>query len=401
MRKIILTAVFFIGCAISSIAQESSKLTIPSGPAFSIVDMEPTAVMRPTNARAVATDLLNKLDKEGRMNLNVALEVTPYWLTSRPKLDRQKYLHPDIKQAFLQSLSFSGAAVRDTANSATKIGTGFRFKLLNGRAVDELAAADEELRKAASIIGIITGVRTFVADTSTKAGTINVLMSNLQTAGISAATVEKVKKDALVLASRFADSKQDIRQMLDDLRDMRADANKDLAQKVSDLTYERRGWFVEFAGAAAYNSAAKKNLERTGVWGNLSYFMSPDDQFTLTARYMSRRSDTSLDNFDVGMSFLKKMPSFNISVEGMLRSYNAKIPGVNDAGVAYLKAKKATTYRLAVQSSYNLNENLSVNFSFGKDFNSPTITTKGFFSILGLSFAVFDKEIGKLPKQEQ
>lgn len=52
-------------------AQDISKLTIPTSPAFSILDFEPSAIMRPTSARGLAADVLNAFDKNGKLLLNL------------------------------------------------------------------------------------------------------------------------------------------------------------------------------------------------------------------------------------------------------------------------------------------------------------------------------------------
>jgi hypothetical protein len=103
----------------------------------------------------------------------------------------------------------------------------------------------------------------------------------------------------------------------------RDNADMDLKKKISDLVYDRRGFILEFAGATGYHSDEKK-FERLGFWGNASYFVSPDDFFTLTARYMHRSNDTAINNVDVGLGFLTKGTSYNISIEAMLRWYRAE-----------------------------------------------------------------------------
>lgn len=97
---VILTSFF----ALQSVdGQNASKLTVPSSPSFSILNYEPSAVMRPANARELAADILNSFDKEGKLILNPGLEVTPYWLKSHPTLDRNTYLHPNTGQAFYKA----------------------------------------------------------------------------------------------------------------------------------------------------------------------------------------------------------------------------------------------------------------------------------------------------------
>lgn len=168
-----------------------------------------------------------------------------------------------------------------------------------------------------------------------------------------------------------------------------------MSKKVSDLIYERRGFILEFAGAAGYNTSGN-SLERIGFWGNASYYVSADDLFTLTARFMNKNTNTALTNFDIGLGFLKKTSNYNISVEGMFRWYRAEILDRNINNQTILRSNKGFTYRLAVQSSYIISREVSINLSIGKDFNSPFISSSGFFSILGFNYSIFSKQPLKL-----
>ncbi len=84
MSKRLITLLFAFSIALHSLAQDETKLTIPSTPAFSILNYEPTSVMKPTSNKDLAADVLNSFDKDGKLLMNLGLEVSPYWLKSRP-----------------------------------------------------------------------------------------------------------------------------------------------------------------------------------------------------------------------------------------------------------------------------------------------------------------------------
>lgn len=108
--------------------------------------------------------------------------------------------------------------------------------------------------------------------------------------------------------------------------------------------------------------------------------------------------DTSFNNFDFGVGFLKQTSTYNISAEGMFRWYRAEFPDINIGGARITRVEKDFTYRLAVQGSYIISRDLSLNLSLGKDFNSPFIESSGFFSILGINYSIFNKERVMLEK---
>ncbi len=276
-------------------AQYASRLTVPTSPAFSILNYEPTAVMRPTNAKELAADVLNSFNKDGKLLLNPGLEVTPYWLKSHPELNRNTYLNPTPAQAFLQSFSLSAATVKDSVSGNNKLGAGFRFKLFNGQPIKELTKASAEQLAQSTILDAINAVRATQDNSDTKRTAIDAIVKNLQDNNTSNKVVEAVKKQAETLANNYSDSTDDIKLFLKQLISDRASANIELSKKVSALIYERRGFILEFTGAAGYNTSGNRR-ERMGFWGNASYYVSADDLFTLTARFMNKDTDTALTN---------------------------------------------------------------------------------------------------------
>lgn len=375
-------------------AQQASRVTIPGSPAFGILNFEPSAVMRPTNARDLAADILNSFDEEGKLLLNLGLEVAPYWLKSNPGLTREAYLRPSTKQTIMQTFSLSAATVKDSITGANKLGAGFRFRLINGEPVAELETANAELDTRTMVVAIIQGVRSVVAPRgiNTKELALQAIENALRRKNVAAALINSVRNDAQQIEGNYSDSVSDIQQMLDVLLNRRVEAYSELAAKVSDLIYQRRGLLVEFAGATGFSTTKNTRLEKVGIWGNASYFVSADDLFTLTARYMDQNVDTAISNLDVGLGFLKKTARYNISVEGMARWYRAEVPDFNSSNQPIIRLEKEFTYRLAVQGSLMISRDVSVNLNFGKDFNTPFISGSGFFSILGFNYSIFNKK---------
>jgi hypothetical protein len=379
-------------CAFYNInAQETPKLNIPSTPAFSILDFEPSAVMRPTTAKGLASDVLNSFDKDGKLLMNLGLEVTPYWLKSHPDLTRKKYLNPTVGQAFKQTFTLSAATVKDSSTGNNKLGAGFKFRLADGRPTDELEAADKQLIAHGTILNHINVIRTTLEDDDTKAKVIEAILENLRGDNIDNQIIQSIKTKSEALSADFGETKKDLQAFLEKLIEILDEEALELKQKVSELVYDRKGFILEFASATGYNSTDQK-LDRLGFWGNASYFVSPNDFFTLTGRYLRQNNDTSVTNIDIGLGFLKKNQKYNISIEGMFRWYRAEIPDLSSGGQPITRLDKDFTYRLAVQGSYIISKDISINISIGKDFDSPFISKSGVFSILGLNYSLFSKE---------
>ena len=351
--------------------------------------------MRPTNAKALAADVLSAFNREGQLQMNLGLEVTPYWLKSHPNLRRETYLKPNAWQSFLQSLSISAATVKDTVSGNNKFGGGFRFRLYNGKPVDELETANNQLKSKTLVVSIINGVKGYSCcgcDLIPYKRQLRAIENALQRKNVDRSTINEIDQDANAIIGNYSESESDIKAFLDQLIINRVNAYGELAKEVSDLIYQRKGFIIEFAGATGFNSTQGNDFERAGFWGNITYNASPDDLFTLTGRYMFSDDDSALSNFDVGLGFLKKAPNYNITFEAMFRHYKAEIPDLDINNQPIVRVEKDVTYRFAVQGSYMITKDISISLNLGKDFDSPFVYGTGFFSILGFSYNLFSKE---------
>ena len=379
-------------------AQDISKLTVPSTPAFSILNFEPSAIMRPTNAKALTTDLLNSFDQNGKLKTDLGLEASPYWLGSHPNLKMKTYLNPNTGQTILQSFRLSAATKKDTMTDQNKLGLGFRFKLYNGQPLlnEKTIEQARSLKIRSTINSIINGVAQTLETGTSKDQAISTIEEILQKQNISQVAIDEKKDLINEVSNESPDLVSDTKALLLKVVELSVEQYKGLQSEVSKRRYDRKGLIVEIAGATGYNSSDNK-FERFGIWGNASHFVSPDDFFTLTARYMHQKNDTSLTNIDIGLGFMKKGTSYNVSIEGMFRWYRAEIPDFNVGGQPINRLDKDFTYRLAMQGTYAISKDISINVSIGKDFDSPFISRSGVFSIFGISYNLFSKEPPKLP----
>lgn len=398
MKRLIYIAIllFFAG---NVSAQDVPKITLPSSPAFSILDYEPSAVMRPTNVRALGSDILNSFDKNGKLLMNLGLEVTPYWMKSHPDLKRETYLNPDLGQTILQSLSISAATVKDSASGNNKLSGGLRFKLFNGVPLQkEIDVASKKMKTNTTIVSIIKGFNSMIPTGafSTKKSFIDAVLAALKKQNIDQSRIDALETKANELSVNYTDDSKGVGMLADALANAEVTGYADLQSEISKLLYQRKGFIVELAAATGYNAYGKSALDKTGLWANISYAVSADDYFTLTSRYMFKNTDTTLNNIDIGLGYMKKTEDFNISIEAMMRHQSAEIPDFNMNNQPITRIEKNFTWRLAAQGSFKLSEKINLNLSLGKDFDSPVISKSGFFSILGLNYSIFSKELSKL-----
>ncbi len=390
------TSLLLFVCLLPSLAfgqndSNEQQITIPSSPAFSILSFEPAAVMKPTGTKELAADVLSAFGPDGKLLMNLGLEVSPYWLKSHPALTAQEYIHPSPLQTIKQTLTLSAATVKDSATGNNNLGAGFRFMILNGQPVDSQAVVKMQLQAYNQLQALIATARRIALDSFTsRARAIEWIKENAANFNLDGALLIQFEKEANALMPAYTDNTNSIKEFLRAVENRLSELNRSMRMQFSRLLYQRKGFALEFAGASAFNMTQHRSWEKVGAWATASYFVSRTDLFAATARFMSRNSDTLHSNFDLGFAYLKEGSQYNLSLEGLLRWYWMQSPYMLGNERLY-RHDQGFTYRLAAQVSYRILKDVSVNFSLGKEFEDEQIQSSGFFSILGFNYSLFAK----------
>ncbi len=395
MRKLLYVIVITI-LGFPSFGQNEIHHQIPGNPAFSILDFEPVSVLRPSSPSELTTNILNSFDEEGRLKPNLGLEVAPYWLKSRPSLTRKEYLNPTLFQSIKQTFQLSAASVFDSLTDTRRQSVGFRFQLVPGKPTEKYLALSEELKGQLNLSSLITPVRAFIGDEVTsRQQAIELILNNLKDSedDYSDEFIHNFKLKAEELATEYSDSREGIRQFVEKLNT--AHQNDSLALKTAHASREKVGFFLELAGASAFNSADESgdnpSVARTGFWLTASEKYTEQDQWMLTARYMFSSKDSLTTNFDLGLSYIKDLEHFSLSIEAVARWYEVEFDDLNANNEPIRRVEDDFTYRLAANLTYHINEFIYLNASMGKNYGTPLVADADFFSIIGLNFNLFRK----------
>ncbi|HVI44726.1 MAG TPA: hypothetical protein VM802_07645 [Chitinophaga sp.] len=114
-----------------------SDMTLPTAPGFILADKAPAAIDKPVNPKAFGISLIN-LWQGG------AVDVTPYWLTNKPRLTFEKYINNRFP--VLQTFNISAATFR--TDTSTSLSAGFRtqvFKLYYRRNREAMLKKKQEI----------------------------------------------------------------------------------------------------------------------------------------------------------------------------------------------------------------------------------------------------------------
>lgn len=370
----------------------AQDLRIPNTPAFSILDYEPASVMRPTSAKKLSSDILNSFDADGKLVTNIGIEVTPYWLKNRPYLLRKDYLSPNVWQTIKQSFTLSAATVKDTVTNQNHLGAGFRFEIVKGDLNKDVAAMETKVFILESIISAINaGINENIGDAANIATAIAITNSVLKKSKHPVIPEEAIK-EFNDRANDFKDRPYlKVENFCKAVAESYSDELREETIKLRKTINKRTGFSLEAAAASKFVTTGNQALEKAGFWLNANYYMTDKDGWTVTARLMTNTSDTTSVNKDIGLSYIRMEDKFNVSVEGMFRWYRTEIPDVSLDNQPITRLEKDFTYRLAAQISYTVFTDVSVNLSIGKEFEDPKLDTNGIFSIMGLSYAIFQK----------
>lgn len=384
-------------------SQDVQSLRAPSTPAFSVLNFEPSSILKPSSLKDIGTDVLNSFDENGKLRMNLGIELTPYWLSSRPYLTFEKYTKPTLGQTILQTFNLSFATVKDSVTNKDKFGVGLRFQLKNGKPDAEYLNKEKLLQKRIAMQSIASQGRERVirGKIKTTEDATTFFMNFLKDSNKE--ITQQEKDDLLTIFEETIKNYTDttLKEFFEELHKKLIDTNSPLASKVVELSKSRYGLFLEFAGAMGFApSKEKQGIERSGVWLTASYYYKTGDSWFASARYQFSNKDTSQNNFDFGLSYAKELKSVSISTEGMFRWYSATLPGFNNNNQPVSRIEKDITWRFALQGSVLITEGISLNLSLGKDFNAPFNKNQGYFSIVGFNYTFIKKVVSRISKSK-
>ena len=317
---IIISAIFF---SVSLYSQQNpvdnislNDLYIPDVPGFVLSDKAPSAVDKPVTPRAFGISLLN-LWQGG------AVDVTPYWLTSKPSYTFDQWI--DKKFTVAETFNLSAATFKTDTSSI--LSAGFRTQVFR-----------------------------------------------IYTNGQKNAMMQKKKEIVQLLAPEFDEQDNVL-----PLSDSALLAIKDKLSEM-ELLKTKDLFSVELAGAligsSPNNSFKGLASSRSGVWLNLRWSPAKSMMdFTGVARYSwanNTEAKVGKDSsfLDLGVALNYQKDKFNLSLEFVSR---------NDYSV------KKNYDRFAFVANYVLSENVIIVAAIGKNFSNVDNIVSAFGVKFGVS----------------
>ncbi|MEJ0057778.1 MAG: hypothetical protein WDN75_20300 [Bacteroidota bacterium] len=387
-----------------------SLIKAPSSPSSVIIGTQPSTISRPKSWEAVeATVFGNYTNQNGSLLVpnDFSIEVTPYWLNSKSKIELDKFLTRNVGTSLLQNLSLSVSSTKNfIVNDTIKtdaMGFGFRTMFFQGagNSIQKMNSINKLTSLSQGIFAIANGLAGF----STKDEFIEKLITALEnTAALTAelASINNASKDTWQTNLRSDLKKKlpnDISKLVDSTSDIVDDLLK-VDQSLQDLT--NLGFRLELAGALSLNFPTNATefsyVPKYGLWitpsysiekfeflGVLRYFWYNEDYYNA---YQPKQSFFN-NNLDYGGRLVYKRDKFSVEAEIIGRSSKTIIERTTDSnGITTVKSKSESDAQYVINFNYRINDSIVLSYNFGRKFSPSGNSQNTLISVATLNFGI-------------
>ena len=343
-------------------APEFETLRPSTAPAFILLDLSPSAVERPTTPADLALSFVNRTNHLTQLPENFAVEVSPHWLRSHPRLSWRSDVTRSFEESIRRTLTISAASasIGTDERPISGISIGARTLLMSGRisraSQDSLAKVERALSLYSQLVQTRSDALTAQLDAA--------FLAQLRATD----TIPEPRRLAVQQALTQA-REQAKREVLD-----RALAAPEVAEErerlrkvTNGLAIAREGLTVELAvggsWAAADQSWERAGFHRGGAWLAASWEQASIGSETAVTPIVVGRllagGDTVPNVADAGLRLLLHNPRYSFSVEGVYRW------ALEDT------EEERKLYRVAGIVEYQLFPNSWIIGTFGRDQTTP------------------------------
>jgi hypothetical protein len=352
---------------------ELDALRTPPTPAFAVLDIEPSAVERPTTPSDAAVALVNNF-RDGAVPKNFAFESSPYWLVSRPHLTWRQDAQRSVGQSIARTTSASVATAETGTDlvPVTSLAFGFRTLIFSGQLAAETVTAFENLEKRLAENGaMVLSLMREHGLTALETALLDCTIPRPPTPPPSESARQKCVDD-------YEAKKKELTEIV-----LQSEAFKQASAPLigaGNVVPKREGFFLEVAGAFAWDFANAdwdtREFRKRAIWVTPSYTTGG-----WAALAVVRYEDALLadeDALDWGGRVMYSTTNYAASLEFVERSPIDSLT-------------LTRSHRLIGIAEYRVTSGTWIVASFGKDRQKMATTSDTLVAQLGLSFN-FSKE---------
>ena len=426
--KISVVFIFFILVTFSTFGQKDlDKLKAPSSPAASVLGIQPSTILIPKSYKALETSLFsNYFEANGDVLIpnDFGIEFTPYWATE-PKMTIEEYLFPNPMESLVRNMSFSLASTQnyvlsDSINSYA-LGVGFRTAIyftdenLKNKTIKDLdSLIDVKRLKNITLSLFLELVMNNSDSIQSKTEFVDLYIEALKNKDGKSPLfknqdiMERTTNDlSIKLKALLPEYSQDtngyffkeLNRILDDFWKVAF-----RREKIESFVSERPGLKLELAAAISINFPT--NEFDFSIISQKSFWLTPSYTFNDKASFVKilgvlrfnfydlnfyekyfPNEEYFENNVDYGIGLSLNFMKFSFQFEGVGRVSKTIIERSTDAnGVTTTKSVKKNDFQYVGTFNYQINDNMMVTYSLGKQFE-PILNYKGtLISMLSLNF---------------
>ena len=189
------------------------NLSVPSTPGFSLLDVAPSSIDKPSNPKALGLSLLNISTSSAGFPKNFAFELCPYWLIKHKNETPYKYFGIrnredtnglNVSSGILRKMSVSIVSVYNDSTSSLPsntnfISAGIRTNLLTVRTSRQANGIKRVMKEQAKQLGALSDAlyKTGISSTDLANAIDNATTSTTDANGIKYAKIQKEMNDQL------------------------------------------------------------------------------------------------------------------------------------------------------------------------------------------------------------
>jgi hypothetical protein len=332
----------------------------PESPVFVLLDLSPSEIQKPSGSRPLAISIARDLTAFDNtlLPLNLAVELSPYWIDSHSGVDWKEYTDSGIEQLY-QNLSLSVGASTPSRDSDESGYTSIAFGVRTG--IDGRSYDCEQLEPI------------FYRYNDERSREKLRAMDAAMFDGTQLHGFEEIDAD---FKKNWLKDKQ----------------NREAIRKATDQCTRKRDWAIDAAFAASFDipDQAIKHTELSALAGWLTFGLLGD---TVSLVPMTRvRSDLlylddSRTMIDLGAQFVVAAKLFAFSAEFIYRNVFDK-PEENN---------KSSFYRTGLGIDAALSSDIWLNVSFGKNY-ADLFPDEDLFVKTSLRFDLGERSLGIDPE---
>lgn len=398
--------------------------TVPTLPAFTILNLGTQSINRPTNTKGVAASLLSSVNGN-LINPNVAIEIAPFWLKSQNlnfddyyKFNNEDNWKKSLGQNAWRNLAFSIATTKLGDNKdtlpGTRLGWGVRTKILEGH------ISNSDFENLFAVMNKTIDIKDI----------IHASLHNLDVSNVK--NISDLKKiigksiEVVIAKSNFENNEEMIKCAKSKLEDIITDYLKKKPEKkenindifanidssaldkkaqalgLQNLQQTKVGliWEIAAAGIQYFptNTTDNSNFMKAGGWTLITYREEKQkDEFTALLRLVFSSNDSFTSYTDLGLGYNRIVSNdFTYGFEYVFRNQSVRYNTKDILGNDIKAIKSNGTYRFAMKLNYKLSDDINLNACIGKDFDGPITSSGNLLALLGINFSLPTKQTLKV-----